>query len=165
MIGFMTAPNPTPATEPVTEPATEPVTPESEQATARAAAAALAARQVRHAAGRWLTNERIPALGQALASSIDQYQHVHLRAPTWADAVTGVDPALLAPIQQVPDGWPYRAALWRRELRQYLMTELRRTRWITYTRTPRSLHPGEQGSGWLHTTAPHSANTVTATTP
>jgi hypothetical protein len=34
------------------------------------------------------------------------------------------------------------------------MTELRKTRWITYTRTPRSLQPGDQGRGWLRTTHP-----------
>ena len=163
MIGVMTAVNTSPATTaPATEPVTEPVTPESEQATARAATAALAARQVRHAAGRWLTSEQIPVLGQALVLSIDRYQHRHHRPPTWADAVNGVDPALLAPLQQVPDGWPHQPALWRRELRQHLMTELRRTRWITYTRTPRSLHPGEQGRGWLAGTAAHPTDTATA---
>jgi hypothetical protein len=31
------------------------------------------------------------------------------------------------------------------------MIELRRTRWITYSRTPRSLQPGDQGRGWLRT--------------
>ena len=154
MIGVMTAPN--------TEPATEPVTPESEQATARAASAAMAARQVRHAAGRWLTSDRIPVLGQALALSIDRYQQVHLHWPTWADAVAGVDPALLAPLQQVPDGWPHQPALWRRGLRQHLMSELRRTRWITYTRTPRSLHPGEMGRGWLRATIPYRTDPFTA---
>lgn len=159
MIGVMTAPKTTPAPEPVTEP----VTPESERATARAASAALAARQVRHAAGQWLTSDRVPVLGQALALSIDRYQHQHQRPPTWADAVAGVDPALLAPLRQVPDGWPLQPALWRRELRQHLMTELRRTRWITYTRTPRSLHPGEQGRGGLRSTASHPTDTVTAT--
>jgi hypothetical protein len=152
MIGVMITANTTPATEPVTT--------DSEQATIRAANAALAARQVRHAAGRWLTSDRIPVLGQALVRSIDRYQHVHQRPPTWADAVAGVDPDLLAPLQQVPDGWPHRPALWRRELRQHLMSELRRTRWITYTRTPRSLHPGETGRGWLLSTAPHRTDTV-----
>jgi hypothetical protein len=34
------------------------------------------------------------------------------------------------------------------------MAELRRTRWITYTRTPRSLQPGEQGRGWLRSARP-----------
>ena len=82
-------------------------------------------------------------------------------APTWADALAGVDPALLTPIQDVPDQWPYRPALWRIELRQHLMIELRRTRWIAYTPTPRSLQPGDQGRGWLRT---HPAGTVSSTT-
>jgi hypothetical protein len=150
MIGVMV---PTKAT-----PGAEPVTPDSEQAARRAATAALAARQVRYAAGRWLTSDRIPVLGQAVVRSIDRYQHVHHRPPTWADAVAGVDPALLAPLQQVPDGWPHQPALWRRELRQHLMIELRRTRWIAYTRTPRSLCPGEMGRGWLRGAA-HPAPT------
>ena len=48
---------------------------------------------------------------------------------------------------EVPDGWPRPAGLWRRELRNQLMGELRRTGWVTYNRTPRSLRPGGQGRG------------------
>ena len=70
------------------------------------------------------------------------------------NALTGVDPALLAPLQAVPDEWPDKPSRWRLELRQHLMSELRRTRWITYTRTTRSLQPGEQGRGWLRTAHP-----------
>ena len=54
----------------------------------------------------------------------------------------------------VPEGWPLAPAVWRRELRQRLMSELKHTRWVTYTQTPRSLHPGEVGRGWLTTTNP-----------
>ena len=97
---------------------------------------------------------RSPVIGRQLARSIDRYERLHRQPPTWADALAGVDPALLAPLQAVPDGWPYQPAFWRRELRQHLMIELRRTRWITYSRTPRSLQPGDQGRGWLRTGDP-----------
>jgi hypothetical protein len=128
--------------------------PDAEMAAARAASQALAAEQLRHAAGRWPMADEIPILGQQLVRSIDRYERLHRQPPTWADAFAGVDPSLLAPLQAVPDGWPYKPALWRRELRQHLMTELRKTRWVTYTRTPRSLQPGDQGRGWLRTTHP-----------
>ena len=133
----------------------EPAAPsDAEKAAARAAGQALAARLVRNAAARWLTGDEITVIGRQLARSIDRYERLHRQPPTWADALAGVDPALLVPLQAVPDGWPYRPAFWRRELRQHLMTELRRTRWITYTRTPRSLQPGDQGRGWLRTADP-----------
>lgn len=119
---------------------------------AQAAAVALAAQMVRHEALRWLTSDQVTVLGQQVAASIDRYQQQHRRSPTWADALAGVDQALLAPIRTIPDGFPLRPALWRLELRQQMMAELRRTRWISYTRTTRSLHPGEQGRGWLTTT-------------
>jgi hypothetical protein len=106
---------------------------------------------VRGEALRWLTSERVMMLGQQVAAAIHRYQREQGRSPTWADALAGVDPVLLAPLRTIPDGFPLRPALWRLELRQRLMTELRRTRWITYTRTTRSLHPGEQGRGWLNT--------------
>ena len=130
-------------------------------AAARVAGKALAAQLVRGAAGRWLTGDRVTVLGQHVVSSIDRYQQLHGKRPTWADALAGVDPALLTPIQDVPDQWPYRPALWRIELRQHLMIELRRTRWIAYTPTPRSLQPGDQGRGWLRT---HPAGTDSSTT-
>jgi hypothetical protein len=130
----------------------EPAAPSDvERAAARAAGQALAARLVRTAAARWLTSDEITRIGQQLARSIDRYERLQRQAPTWADALAGIDPALLAPLQAVPDAWPYQPAFWRRELRQHLMIELRRTRWITYSRTPRSLQPGDQGRGWLRT--------------
>jgi hypothetical protein len=122
-----------------------------EKSAAQAAAVALAAQMVRGEALRWLTSERVMMLGQQVAAAIHRYQREQGRSPTWADALAGVDPVLLAPLRTIPDGFPLRPALWRLELRQRLMTELRRTRWITYTRTTRSLHPGEQGRGWLNT--------------
>ena len=140
MIGGMTTASTT------SEPASPP---DTEKAAARAVTAALAAQQVRHAADRWLTSEEITVLGREVAGSIDRYEGLHRRPPTWAEALADVDPVLLAPLHAVPAGWPYRPAFWRRELRQHLMAELRRTRWIGYTRTPRSLQPGEQGRGWL----------------
>ena len=96
-------------------------------------------------------------LGQQLVLSINRYQQLHGQPPTWADAVAGIDPALLAPIPRSPTIGHTSPALWRRELRQHLMSELRRTRWITYTHTPRSLQPGDQGRGWLRTTIHHGA--------
>ena len=86
--------------------------------------------------------------------SITRYRQANRRPPTWAEALAGVDPALCEPITTVPEGWPLAPAVWRRELRQRLMGELKHTRWVTYTRTPRSLHPGDVGRGWLSTTDP-----------
>jgi len=148
MIGVMTTAN----TEPRPGSAAPDPAPDAAPDAARAAGQVHAAQQVRHAAGRWLTSDRITVLGQQLTLSIDRYQQVHGQRPTWADALAGIDQALLAPLLAVPDGWPNRPAVWRRELRQHLMTELRHTRWITYTRTPRSLQPGDQGRGWLRST-------------
>jgi hypothetical protein len=134
---------------------TSPTAPDTAAAAAaRVARQAAAARQVRYAATRWLTSDRVTQLGQQLVVAIDRYQQQHRHPPTWADALTGVEPALLEPLRVVPDDWPHRPAFWRRELRQHLMTELRRTQWISYTRTPRSLQPGNQGRGWLRTTHP-----------
>jgi hypothetical protein len=127
---------------------------DAQQAAARVASEALAAQLVRQAAARWPTSDQVTILGRQLARSIDRYERVHHQAPTWTDALAGVDPALLAPLQAVPDGWPDKPARWRLELRQHLMIELRRTRWIKYTRTARSLRPGEQGRGWLRTDHP-----------
>ena len=133
----------------------EPAAPSDvEKAAARAAGQALAARLVRNAAARWLTGDEITRIGRQLARSIDQYERLHRQPPTWADALAGVEEALLAPLQAVPDGWPYKPSRWRLELRQHLMTELRRTRWITYIRAPRSLQPGDQGRGWLRNEHP-----------
>jgi len=145
MIGVMSTANTRPDPAPP---------PDAEMAAARAARQALAAQQLRHAAGRWPTSDQITILGQQLVRSIDRYERLHRQPPTWADAFAGVDPSLLTPLQAAPDGWPYKPAHWRRELRQHLMTELRRTRWITYSRTPRSLQPGDQGRGWLRTADP-----------
>jgi len=117
----------------------------------QAAMRAEAREQVRRAAGLWLTGDRVAALGRQMVLSITRYRRANRRSPTWAEAVAGVDPALCEPITTVPEGWPLRPAVWRRELRQRLMGELKHARWVTYTRTPRSLHPGEVGRGWLTT--------------
>jgi hypothetical protein len=123
-----------------------------------------AGEQVRHAAGLWLTDDRTAALGRQMVLSITRYRRANRRSPTWAEALAGVDPVLCEPITTVPEGWPLAPAVWRRELRQRLMGELKHTRWVTYTRTPRSLHPGEAGRGWLSTAdpppgVPHPADT------
>ena len=112
--------------------------------------------QVRHAAALWLTGDRVAPLGRQLVLSITRYRQGNRRSPTWAEAMAGVDPALCEPITAVPEGWPLAPAVWRRELRQRLMGELKHARWVTYTRTPRSLHPGEVGRGWLTTVNPPS---------
>jgi len=147
MIGVMAAID----TEPATSTPDAPDVDAAAAAAARAASKALAAGQVRVAAGRWLTTDRVTVLGQHLVASIDRYQQLHRKNPTWGDALAGVDPALLTPIQDIPAEWPSRPALWRVELRQRMMIELRRTRWIAYTPTPRSLQPGDHGRGWLRT--------------
>jgi hypothetical protein len=101
-----------------------------------------------------LTADRTASLGRQMVLSITRYRRANRRSPTWAEAVAGVDPVLCEPITTVPEGWPLRPAVWRRELRQRLMGELKHARWVTYTRTPRSLHPGEVGRGWLSTANP-----------
>ena len=120
----------------------------------RAAVRAEAGEQVRRAAGLWLTGDRVAVLGRQMVLSITRYRRANRLSPTWAETVAGVDPALCEPITTVPEGWPLRPAVWRRELRQRLMGELKHARWVTYTRTPRSLHPGEVGRGWLSTANP-----------
>ena len=101
-----------------------------------------------------LPGDRVAALGRQMVLSITRYRQANQRSPTWAEALAGVDPALREPITTVPDSWPLRPAVWRRELRQRLMGELKHARWVTYTRTPRSLHPGDVGRGWLSTANP-----------
>ena len=127
----------------------------NEQAVNEQAAVRAEARdQVRQAAGRWLTGDRTAALGRQMVLSITRYRRANRRPPTWAEALAGVDPALCEPITTVPENWPLAPAVWRRELRQRLMGELKHTRWVTYTRTPRSLQPGDVGHGWLSTADP-----------
>jgi len=130
----------------------------------QAAMRAEARDQVRHAAALWLTGDRTAALGRQMVLSITRYRRANRRPPTWAEALAGVDPVLCEPITTVPEGWPLAPAVWRRELRQRLMGELKHARWVTYTRTPRSLHPGDVGREWLSTAdpppdGPHPADT------
>lgn len=124
--------------------------------TDHAAVQAHARDQARACAADWLTTDRTDLIGQQLVLSITRYRRAHRQSPTWAQAMLGVDPALCEPMTTVPDGWPLRPALWRRELRQHLMGELRRAGWITYTRTPRSLQPGAAGQHWLTNQHPTS---------
>ena len=90
-------------------------------------------------AAAWLTPDTVTVIGHQVAASITAYRRGHGRSPTWAEALAGIDPALLTPMTTPPPGWPQRPAMWRRQLRIRMMTELRHTRWITYTPTPRSL--------------------------
>ena len=101
----------------------------------QAAVRAEAREQVRRAAGLWLTGDRTAVLGRQMVLSITRYRQANRRSPTWAEAVAGVDPALCEPINTVPEGWPLAPAVWRRELRQRLMGELRHARWVTYIAT------------------------------
>jgi hypothetical protein len=155
MIGVMTA------TSTATEPA--PAPPEPDKPADRAASQAIAAQQVRHAAARWLTSDHTTALGRQLASSIQTYQQQHGQAPTWADALTGVDPALLAPLRTVPEDWPYKPSRWRLELRQHLMSELRRTRGNSYTQTPAPCAPASRAAAGSAPPTPPRLVTVTVT--
>jgi hypothetical protein len=104
------------------------------------------------AAARWLTPEATTQLGRAITLSITRYARDHRQQPTWADALNAVDPTLCEPMTTAPADWPLPAAVWRREVRLRLMGQLKRTRWITYTATPRSLHIGPEGRAWLTTT-------------
>ena len=147
----------TPTTTPTgtrTEPAVNEPAVNEPAVNEQAAVRAEAREQVRRAAGLWLTGDRVAALGRQMVLSITRYRRANRRSPTWAEAVAGVDPALCEPITTVPEGWPLRPAVWRRELRQRLMSELKHARWVTYTRTPRSLQPGDVGRGWLSTANP-----------
>ena len=90
-------------------------------------------------------------LGRAITVSITRYTRHHRQQPTWADALSGIDPTLRAPVTTAPTDWPLLAAAWRRDLRQRLMQQLKRTRWVTYTATPRSLRVGPEGHAWLNT--------------
>ena len=149
MIGAMT-----PTTMPTGPGPPEPAVDEQAAVNDQAAVQAQAREQVRRAAALWLTGDRVTVLGRQMVLSITRYRRANRRSPTWAEALAGVDPALWEPITTVPDGWPLAPAVWRRELRQQLMSELKHARWVTYTRTPRSLHPGEVGRGWLSTANP-----------
>ena len=146
----------TPATTPTGTGPPEPAVNEQPAVNGQAAVRAEARDQVRRAAALWLTGDRTAALGRQMVLSITRYRQANRRSPTWAEALAGVDPALWEPITAVPEGWPLAPAVWRRELRQRLMGELKHARWVTYTRTPRSLHRGDVGRGWLTTANPPS---------
>ena len=118
-----------------TAPAPAP-TPQAPAVAARAVRRAQARDLTSAAAARWLTTEATTQLGRAITLSITRYARDHRQQPTWADALSGVDPTLRAPMTTAPADWPLPAAVWRRELRLRLMGQLKRTRWITYTATP-----------------------------
>jgi len=145
MIGdvTVTAPNEPPTTPAATAEAPVVVDP----AVLRAQARDL----TRAAAARWLTPEATTQLGRAITVSITRHTRTHPQQPTWADALNGIDPTLYAPMTTAPTDWPLPAAAWRRDLRQRLMQQLKRTRWVTYTATPRSLRVGPEGHAWLST--------------
>jgi hypothetical protein len=100
-------------------------------------------------ATHWLTTDTVTAIGQDMTATISRHPRTTGQQPTWAEALTGVNPDLLTPITTVPDNWPLPAAVWRRELRGRLMGRLTFTRWITYTTAPRSLRVGTRGQAWL----------------
>ena len=103
------------------------------------AARTTAARLLIHdAAASWLTDTVVTGIGQAVTLAINRYRPGHGQPPTWAEALTGVDPALLTPITMVPPGWPLPPAAWRRDLRTRMMAQLKHARWVTYSTQPRS---------------------------
>jgi hypothetical protein len=115
----------------------------------RAAVRAWAGELTRTAAARWLTPGTVAAIGQGMAVSITRRHRARGGYPTWAQALTGIDPALLTPLSTPPLTWPLPAAVWRRQLRHRLMVHLKYTRWITYTPAPGSLRVGARGRAWL----------------
>ena len=60
----------------------------------------------RDAAARWLTTDTINAIGRSVAVSVTRHRRVTGRQPTWAEALAGVDPALLVPMTAAPKDWP-----------------------------------------------------------
>ena len=118
-------------------------------ATDRAAVRAWAGELTTTAAARWLTPDTVAAIGKAMAVSITRHHRAHGVYPTWAQALTGIDPAPLTRMSSPPETWPLRAAAWRRQLRHRLMVHLKYTRWITYTPAPGSLRVGARGRAWL----------------
>ena len=102
----------------------------------------------------WLTADTLAAIGQDMAVAIDQHRRTSDEQPTWAQVFAGVDPHLLTPLMTVPENWPKPPAVWRRELRNRLMSRLKYAAWITYTPKPRSLRVGTQGRAWLTDHAP-----------
>ena len=115
----------------------------------RAAVRAWAGELTTTAAASWLTAGTVTAVGKGIAVAITRQRRVHRTSPTWAQALTGVDPALLTPMSTPPDGWPFTAAVWRRQLRYRLMVQLKYTRWVTYTPAAGSLRVGARGRAWL----------------
>ena len=115
----------------------------------RAAVRAWAGELTTTAAARWLTPGTVAAIGKGMAVSITRYHRAHGGYPTWAQALTGIDPGLLTPLSTPPLTWPLPAVVWRRQLRHRLMGHLKYTRWITYTPAPGSLRVGARGRAWL----------------
>lgn len=128
---------------------TSPIPAGSAQETDRAVVIARAAALSRDAAARWLTTDTVTAVGQQMAGAVTRHRRITGRQPTWAEALAGVDPALLGPMTTAPTDWPLPAAAWRRELRGRLMVQLKYNRWVTYTTAPRSLRVATRGQAWL----------------
>jgi hypothetical protein len=101
------------------------------------------------AAARWLTPGAVAAIGKGMAVSITRHHRAHGVYPTWAQALTGIEPTLLTPMSTLPEPWPLQAAVRRRQLRLRLMVQLKYTRRITFTPAPGSLRVGARGRAWL----------------
>ena len=137
--------------------------PPPEPAPDRATRAAAGRVLTRDAANTWLTTAAVTAIGQAVAVSISRYRRTRQQQPTWAQALAGVDPALLIPLAVVPPEWPLPPAAWRRDLRTRLMDNLKHAGWITYSTKTRSLQIASLGHAWLIVTGqPHQANSEPA---
>ncbi len=83
----------------------------------RAAVRAWAGELTGTAAARWLTAGTVTAVGKGMAVAITRHRRAHGGYPTWVQALTAVDPALLTPMSAPPDGRPFTAAVWWRQLR------------------------------------------------
>src|SRR5664279_2677279 len=84
-----------------TAPAPAPA-PQAPAVAARAVRRAQARDLTNAAAARWLTTEATTQLGRAITLSITRYARDHRQQPTWADALNGVDPTLCEPMTTTP---------------------------------------------------------------
>ena len=111
----------------------------------RAARVAATRQLTRDAAARWLSEDTVAAVGDAVVEAIARYAAAHRQQPTWAEAFADVDPELLTTVTEVPAEWPLSPAVWRRDMRIRLMERLRSSGRVSYSSRPRSLHVRTRG--------------------
>lgn len=85
----------------------------------------------------WVPVETVAAIGRDMAVSISRHRRATGQQPTWAEALTGVNPQILTPITTVPQDWQLPAAPWRLEHRGRLLSRLKFARWVSAARSPR----------------------------